>query len=85
LIKNAEVREPKDNYSVQIGLTVVLDENGKTKKYQIVGSYESNPEEGKISYISPVGKQLLGKKIGEKIEIGIEPNEVINTVKTITY
>ncbi|HZJ18367.1 MAG TPA: GreA/GreB family elongation factor [Patescibacteria group bacterium] len=85
LIKNAEVKEPKDSNSVQIGLTVVLDKNGKRKSLKIVGSYESNPEEGRISYLSPVGKQLLDGKVGEKIRITVGENITIYTIKSINY
>lgn len=44
-------------------------ENGKTVKYSIVGAVEANPLEGKISNESPIGIQLMGKKLGEEMEI----------------
>jgi len=85
LIKNAEIKEPNDNSYIQVGLTIVLDDNGKTKKYKLVGSYESNPEEGKISHLSPVGKQLINKKVGEKIEVKVKESKTIYTIKSISY
>lgn len=85
LIKNAQICEPTDIDSVQTGLTVILDEKGKEKKYQIVGSYESNPEIGKISFISPVGKQLMNKKVGDKVEINVGRNQLVFTIKKIIY
>lgn len=49
-------------------IIIVKDENGE-RKFNIVGDYESNPSENRISHISPLGKTLLNKKVGETIEI----------------
>lgn len=54
---------------ITVGSTVTVHV-GKTKHvYQIVGEWEANPKEKKISEDSPLGKGLLGKKIGEEIEV----------------
>lgn len=54
---------------IAIGSTVVIrdPEEKKNRKYKIVSSVESNPEENKISDESPMGMALLGKKIGEEV------------------
>ena len=44
-------------------------EGEKKLEYQLVSEEETNPLEGKISYLSPIGKSVMGKKIGEKIQI----------------
>ena len=71
LLKNVIV--VKDGHSdpdiVEIGDTVTVEKDGKSIKYKIVGSNESDPLEGKISNESPIGKALLGKKKGEKATI----------------
>lgn len=54
---------------IQIGSLVKLEIDGKIKQYQILGSAETDPSKGKISYISPLGSSLLGKKIGEFVSI----------------
>lgn len=54
---------------IQIGSLVKLEIDGKIKQYQILGSAETDPSKGKISYISPLGSSLLGKKIGELVSI----------------
>lgn len=54
---------------IQIGSLVKLEIDGKIKQYQILGSAETDPNKGKISYISPLGSSLLGKKIGEFVSI----------------
>ncbi len=70
---------------VQIGATVTLEEeDGSINEFTIVGTLEANPAEGKISYLSPVGKALLGKKLGEKVVI-TSPIKVVYKVKKIKY
>jgi transcription elongation factor GreA len=54
---------------VQLGSTVKLMSNGKTKEFQIVGTVEADPLEGKISDESPIGRSLMGRKVGEEVEI----------------
>jgi transcription elongation factor GreB len=53
---------------VWFGATVTLKTDNETKlqKYQIVGVDEADVSKGKISFISPIAKILLGKKVGEK-------------------
>lgn len=50
---------------VRIGATAVIETGGKRKEYLILGSQESDPSRGKISYHSPLGAALMGKKAGE--------------------
>ena len=56
--------------SVDVGATVtVKNQAGQTIKYTITGSAEADPQSGKISNVSPMGKSLLGKKVGEVTEV----------------
>lgn len=56
---------------VRVGTTVTIREvaSGKESKYQIVGSQDSDPFNGKISNESPVGKALIGNKKGEVVTV----------------
>jgi transcription elongation factor GreA len=54
---------------VQLGSRVKLKNDGKTKEFQVVGTVEADPLNGKISDESPIGQALLGKKDGESVEI----------------
>ena len=47
----------------------LMSSNNKIVHYTIVGKVEANPLEGKISNESPIGQQLMGKKLGEIVEI----------------
>lgn len=71
ILQNVEIiKKPKGDSKVQLGSTVKLkDGNGKSKEFQVVGTVEADPLNGKISDESPIGKALLGKKEGEEVEI----------------
>lgn len=71
ILQNLEIiKSPKGTITkVQLGSTVKLKNNGKTKEFQIVGTVEADPLEGKISDESPIGRSLMGKKVGEEVEI----------------
>lgn len=61
------------NGVVQIGSTVDVEMQSKRMSFEIVGSNEADPLNGKISNESPIGKSFLGKKKGEKFEV-VLPN-----------
>lgn len=71
ILQNVQViTEPSSNGKVMLGSTVKLkSEGGKTKEFQVVGTVEADPLEGKISDESPLGKAVLGKKKGDDVEI----------------
>ena len=70
---------------VRVGSTVTLKtKDGKSRKYQLVGSAEANPLEGRISHQSPVGRALLGKKRGDKVMVQAPAGEMEMTVTTVS-
>jgi transcription elongation factor GreA len=71
IILNAHIIEgPHQPGVVEMGDTVMIqNQDGKQDRYKIVGTTEASPVEGKISCESPVGKALLGRKKGDKIEV----------------
>lgn len=71
ILKNVDIiKDPKSNGKVVLGSTVKLKtEDGKTKEFQVVGTVEADPLNGKISDESPIGRALMGKKEGEAVEI----------------
>ncbi len=58
---------------VGIGSAVEVDDAGKSATYTIVGSSEANPAERKLSNESPVGKALVGAKVGDTVTVQL-PN-----------
>lgn len=61
---------------VGIGSRVEVDQDGKSVAYQIVGAPEADPTKGKISNESPVGSALLGRSVGETVDVNV-PKGVI--------
>ncbi len=60
---------------IGIGSTVVLEINGKKKTFQILGSQETNPTEGKISYKSPLGAALMDRVAGDRVAVKIKTGD----------
>ena len=91
LLKNAEVvvEDEVDFDKINVGCTVSLYdvEFEEEVEYKIVGSTEANSLAGKISNESPLGKALLGKKVGDKVEVeaqaGIIEYEVLKIDRSI--
>lgn len=54
---------------VALGASVTVKVNGKEKVFTVVGSHEANPMQGRVSNESPLGRALLGKKIGDVAEV----------------
>jgi transcription elongation factor GreA len=70
ILQNTEIiKKPRGAAKVQLGSEVKLKSSGKTKEFQVVGTVEADPLNGKISDESPIGQALLGKKEGDAVEI----------------
>ena len=50
-------------------VTVADEETDVEKTYQIVGEYEADPSEGRISVTSPIARALIGRKVGDTVEV----------------
>lgn len=64
---------------VRLGLVITLYdyEFEEEVDYYLVGSSEANPLEGKISNESPVGQAILGKKVGDEVEVKTPGGEIV--------
>ena len=71
LIAKAQIIKNTKNSShiVKLGSKVILKVNGKNQTFELVGEWEANPLEQKISHTSPLGQALIGKKQGDQVEI----------------
>ncbi|MBI1259167.1 MAG: transcription elongation factor GreA [Chloroflexi bacterium] len=78
-----ETKGKKD--TVVLGSHVTVVEEGESDKeiYHLVGSAEANPAEGKISSESPLGKALLGAKVGAKVKVNAPAGEITFVIKAI--
>ena len=69
---------------IDFGATVLVEVGGQTDEFEIVGTLEANPSLGKISNESPVGKALLGHRVGDEVVIS-SPIKTIYKIKKIKY
>jgi len=81
LIKNPP--KGKQNF-IGIGAKVSMDINGKNNEFTIMGTLEANPVLGMISNESPVGKAILGHKVGDEIVVEL-PEKTKYKIKSIKY
>ena len=71
---------------VVFGATVtLLDDNDKPVKYQIVGQTEADANKGRISYNSPMGRALIGKKEGDEIEFTVPAGDKFFLIQKIEF
>ena len=77
--------QPKDEIRFGSIVSLEINDQKKPQTYQIVGVDEANIAKGKISFISPIAKLLLNKKVGEKAILKLNSNERIFKILSITY
>jgi transcription elongation factor GreA len=84
ILQNVEIiQQPKSGGKVVLGSTVKL-QNGSVKQFKVVGTVEADPLNGKISDESPIGQALLGKKVGDTVEIKTPADTTTYTVIEIS-
>ena len=87
LLQNATVIDEEAAHHanrIQLGSKVSLDSSdGKPMEYTIVGPAEARPTEGLISHESPVGKALIGKRVGDEVQVSVPKGVLKLTVKSI--
>lgn len=86
ILRTAEIIEEganKDQVGIGSKVTVVEKGYDEDEMYQIVGSAEANPREGKVSMQSPVGKALMGAKVGDKVKVKAPDGEFTYVIKSI--
>ncbi|MCL4248710.1 MAG: transcription elongation factor GreA [Anaerolineae bacterium] len=70
---------------VSVGARVTVQEKGTSDKevYHLVGSAEANPADGRISVESPMGKALLGAKVGDQVNVQAPAGDIVFVIKKI--
>lgn len=85
ILENVQIiTQPKNKGKVELGNTVTLKNKDGVKEFTIVGSVEADPLEGKISNESPIGEALLGKKLGEEVEIKLPASTTAYKIEKIS-
>lgn len=87
ILKNTKIiktpSKTKQNI-IDLGATVMVSVGGEKDEFTILGTLEANPSEGKISNESPVGRLLLGKKVGDEVVVS-SPHKTVLKIKKIKY
>ncbi|PKP90403.1 MAG: transcription elongation factor GreA [Alphaproteobacteria bacterium HGW-Alphaproteobacteria-16] len=87
-LSRAQIIDPRDlsGDKVVFGATVtMLDEDNKSVKYQLVGLAEADARTGRISYNSPLGRALIGKSVGDEVEVTVPAGERWYEVSKIEF
>jgi transcription elongation factor GreA len=84
ILKHAVVISNKGTGTVSLGSKVHVELEEGEQEYVIVGSTEANPDEGKISDQSPIGKALLGRKSGDEVHVDVPSGTMVYRIKRIS-
>ena len=87
-LSRAMVIDPKtlSGDKVIFGATVhLLDENDNPVKYQVVGQTEADAKIGRISYSSPLGRALIGRTVGEDVEVSAPSGDKYYTIEKFEF
>lgn len=77
LLKNVEIVENRSNgQEVLLGTHVIVEVNNHQESFQIVGEFEADPLQKKLSQTSPIGQALTGKKVGDWIEVEVPAGKI---------
>lgn len=74
----------KGSHVVKLGSTVTVNVKGKKEIFTVVGEWEADPNDKKISHESPLGKALIGKKVGEKVEVEAPAGKLGYTIISVS-
>ena len=83
LIENAEIIEKTELDADTVSLSSDLDENNEIE-YQIVGSQEANPMQGRISDESPIGRAIIGHRVGETVTVEAPAGQMRFTIMSVS-
>jgi transcription elongation factor GreA len=84
LVKQGVIVKPAGTGKIDIGSTVTISDGTREFTYEIVGGYESDPSRHTISYISPIGKALMGHTSGETVQATVPSGLKQYSIKTVS-
>lgn len=71
IMRRAEVIDVQTGSGIVIGVDVTVERDGTPETYSIVGEFEADPMQKKLSSTSPIGKALMGKKVGDIVNVEV--------------
>ncbi len=82
-MKYADIVEASADNGASIGNTITLSDGEKERIFTIVGDFEADPSNGKISLLSPLGKAVEGKKLGDEVILETPRGKINYKILTI--
>lgn len=83
LLKQVTLISANHSSIIKLGSTVKVNTGSDKEEFTVVGEWEADPKERKISHESPLGKALIGKKVGEKVEVEAPAGKIVYTIEAI--
>ena len=83
LLKQVVIISNNHSSTIKLGSKVKVNTGISRDEFTVVGEWEADPKEKKISHESPLGKALLGKKVGEKVEVEAPAGIIVYTIEAI--
>ena len=83
LLKQVVMISNNHSNTIKLGSTVKVNTGSDKEEFTVVGEWEADPKEKKISHESPLGKALIGKKVGEKVEVEAPAGKIVYTIENI--
>jgi transcription elongation factor GreA len=83
LLKQVVMISNNHSNTIKLGSTVKVHTGKDLEEFTVVGEWEADPKEKKISHESPLGKALIGKKVGEKVEVEAPAGKIVYTIEHI--
>ncbi len=83
VLKQVVVVRVSNKGEVSFGAKVTLKASGKEHVYEVVGEWEADPAQKKISHTSPLGQALVGRKVGDKVKVEAPAGNVIYQILKI--
>jgi transcription elongation factor GreA len=83
IIHGAKVVSSHGKTTVDVGCKVTVDVKGKKEEFNLVGEFEVDLKEKKISHESPLGKALMGKRVGDQVEVQAPVGKVVYKIVQI--
>ena len=87
-LSRAQIIDPRDlsGDKIVFGATVTLiDEDDKKVRYQLVGQVEANARDGRISYNSPLGRALIGREVGDEVEVSTPSGDRYYEIEKVEF
>lgn len=83
LLQQVEIISNNHSSTIKLGSNVKVNTDSGSEMFTVVGEWEADPKDKKISHESPLGKALLGKKVGEDVEVEAPAGKIIYTIEAI--